>query len=970
MDDLLRQLRRWRKSGDRIILCIDANEHVLRGPLAKQLREQDIELSEITHGFWPTGVEPNTHIDGKQPIDGIYATPDIDVTNFLSLSFHESVGDHRTMIVEITTSSAIGRHQGKIVRPSTRRLTLRQYGAAASYNKSLHTQLKCHDIQKRISSLRSQIQISPRPLPGNLATACECLHKQIGQMRIHAERTCRKIARPALEFSPPVQYWYDRAHAYKALIRLKTNQGKYTDASRVVRMAHRKGILNPRTITVEQCRDGLAACKLRQNGLRKIAGGLRQQFTEQQLFAAKNRGDSAREKAIKERMMLERNKKLWRQINKATKPIRGRACLEVQVNENNVITTHRTKEEVEQAIQRECESRFWLGHSAPVAATLLGDELNYLHNEDLAYAILNGEYSPPLFLDNATKMILLEIGKLGVSVLKGHNKTITITGDDYQRYWNRMHEKTSSSPSGLHIAHYKASAKDPDLAQIFADQMNLIIESGIHPKRWGNALQVMLEKVAGICLVDKLRSIQLYEADLNWYMKFIFNDIALEKLTSLGLLPEEHYSRKGSTAEDACLEKTLTLDISRQSWAPMALISVDAAQCYDRVHPVLMLLVWLALVENFHVVVLLLTVLQQMRVYTRTGFGDSESFFGGPESSRPLCGLGQGSKAAPASWLQLSSMIVNAFKSSGLSSSIIDPITGKITRSVGCLFVDDTDLYGMHHEMKRVAEILFLAQLCVDLWSALLRATGGDIKDAKSFMYLISYLCENGTWRYETKEEQPAVIYLSTESGPQPLHRKEIDEAERTLGVYHCPSGGHRQHLTTLRDRGTLWVNNMKNASLPSGSIMKSYQFQLWAGLRYGLGTLTNTIEAAEGCLSNIDTQLLPLLGVNRNITKEWRTIPTAFGGVGLLSLPVEQLISRINIFSLHYGEQTIIGQKLLCSLHLLQLQIGTNTNPLTLPYEKWGHLTPISWITRLWESLSLQPFISLTIEFDDILYP
>ena len=567
-------------------------------------------------------------------------------------------------------------------------------------------------------------------------------------------------------------------------------------------------------------------------------------------------------------------------------------------------------------------------------------------------------------------MILLEIGKLGVSVLKGHNKTITITGDDYQRYWNRMHEKTSSSPSGLHIAHYKASAKDPDLAPIFADQMNLIIESGIHPKRWGNALQVMLEKVAGICLVDKLRSIQLYEADLNWYMKFIFNDIALEKLTSLGLLPEEHYSRKGSMAEDACLEKTLTLDISRQSRAPMALISVDAAQCYDRVHPVLMSLVWLALVENFHVVVLLLTVLQQMRVYTRTGFGDSESFFGGPESSRPLCGLGQGSKAAPASWLQLSSMIINAFKSSGLSSLIIDPITGKITRLVGCLFVDDTDLYGMHHEMKRVAEILFLAQLCVDLWSALLRATGGDIKDAKSFMYLISYLCENGIWRYETKEERPAVIYLSTESGPQPLHRKEIDEAEQTLGVYHCPSGGHRQHLTTLGDRGTLWVNNMKNASLPSGSIMKSYQFQLWAGLRYGLGTLTNTIEAAEGCLSNIDTQLLPLLGVNRNITKDWRTIPTAFGGVGLLSLPVEQLISRINIFSLHYGEQTIIGQKLLCSLHLLQLQIGTNTNPLTLPYEKWGHLTPISWITRLWESLSLQPFISLTIEFDDILYP
>jgi hypothetical protein len=190
--------------------------------------------------------------------------------------------------------------------------------------------------------------------------------------------------------------------------------------------------------------------------------------------------------------------------------------------------------------------------------------------------------------------------------------------------------------------------------------MNLIIESGTQPHRWGNALQVMLEKVAGVCLVDKLRSIQLYEADLNWYMKFIFNDITLAKLTELGLLPKEHYSRKGSTAEDACLEKTLTLDISRQSCLLMALISVDAAQCYDRVHPILMSLVWLALVENFHIVVLLLTVLQQMRIYTRTGFGDLETFFGGCNSELPLCGLGQGSKAAPASWLQLSSMIVNA----------------------------------------------------------------------------------------------------------------------------------------------------------------------------------------------------------------------------------------------------------------------------------------------------------------------
>jgi hypothetical protein len=135
-----------------------------------------------------------------------------------------------------------------------------------------------------------------------------------------------------------------------------------------------------------------------------------------------------------------------------------RVCLEVQVNNNNSISTYCTKDEVKRAIQNKCESRFWLGRDAPIASLLLGDDLHNLHNDEIAYAILNGTYSPPLHLDQAMKMILVEIGKLGRDVVRGKNRTILITGADYQKYWNRMNERTSSSPSGIHIAHYKASA--------------------------------------------------------------------------------------------------------------------------------------------------------------------------------------------------------------------------------------------------------------------------------------------------------------------------------------------------------------------------------------------------------------------------------------------------------------------------------------------------------------------------------
>lgn len=181
--------------------------------------------------------------------------------------------------------------------------------------------------------------------------------------------------------------------------------------------------------------------------------------------------------------------------------------------------------------------------------------------------------------------------------------------EEYQHYFRSMNENTSSLPSGLHLGHDKAAAQSGALSDIFALQMYTIVLTGIHPSRWGVDLQVMLEKIAGICLVNKLRSIQLYEGNYNWFNKFIFNDGALHALELTDSLPEEHFSHQGNTAEDACFDKTLTVNISRQSRIPMALISVDAAQCYDRVNHNMMGLVWLALKVPIQAVTIIITCL-------------------------------------------------------------------------------------------------------------------------------------------------------------------------------------------------------------------------------------------------------------------------------------------------------------------------------------------------------------------------
>ncbi len=115
----------------------------------------------------------------------------------------------------------------------------------------------------------------------------------------------------------------------------------------------------------------------------------------------------------------------------------------------------------------------------------------------------------------------------------------------------------------------------------------------------------------------------------------------MQTLTESGQIPEELFSQKGSTAEDAKFDKTLMTALSRQARHPMIVTSADAANCYDWVNHVIMSLVWLVLTNgNIPAVVAALLCLQTMKFFQRTGFGESKTFFGGPSQFRYMMGLG------------------------------------------------------------------------------------------------------------------------------------------------------------------------------------------------------------------------------------------------------------------------------------------------------------------------------------------
>ena len=164
--------------------------------------------------------------------------------------------------------------------------------------------------------------------------------------------------------------------------------------------------------------------------------------------------------------------------------------------------------------------------------------------------------------------------------------------------YTRVKEGTASSYSGIHYGHYKAAAHSEQLLHLLSQKITLIARTGCPPDRWMYGLIIIIEKIAGLALLNKLRAILLMESDFNFHKKLILVKRMVDTARSKGLIPAEQYAIKEITANDGTFEKLLESDISRQSRLPMCIISADAANCYDRVHHGIMDLVFAALGVN------------------------------------------------------------------------------------------------------------------------------------------------------------------------------------------------------------------------------------------------------------------------------------------------------------------------------------------------------------------------------------
>jgi len=132
--------------------------------------------------------------------------------------------------------------------------------------------------------------------------------------------------------------------------------------------------------------------------------------------------------------------------------------------------------------------------------------------------------------------------------------------------------------------------------------------------------------------------------------------------------------------------------------------------CYDRMAHAIISLCTQQLGMPQQVINFLLQTIQQMCFYLRTGFGDSDHFYGGP-SEMPLQGCCQENGGSPAMWVSVTIPLVEDLHRQGHTAQLRHAYLGRSVNTAGNVYVDDVDLVSFGFDSEEpFANVLSRAQ--------------------------------------------------------------------------------------------------------------------------------------------------------------------------------------------------------------------------------------------------------------------
>ena len=369
-EDLIAQLKKWRAEGDRIILAMDANEHIYDKSLGKELTDAaGLDMSEVVGEF--TGEKIGaTFFRGTKPIDAVWATKDITVAGACVMPVGYGIGDHRLFVVDFLVSTLIGTAPIRAKRPKARRLNTKMPAGVDKYNARLRSNIIQHKIIERVGAAHDNVRgLSKARVDEEL----DKIDQERKDYMLNAEKKCRRIKSGRIPYSPESSIWIRRSQVYRSLLRY--HAGKIRNRGNLKRAARRCKIVNLFGLSLQEIRLRLRVCKEKCKYFRRHGKKYRSKHLHERLKKAQDRADDEAEKRILAIIQREKDRSFWRRLNYA---------LGKHKRSRGVRVVHSEAEfgadpiDVEEAIWKEIhKKRFFLAEEAPICQGNLRGDFGY-----------------------------------------------------------------------------------------------------------------------------------------------------------------------------------------------------------------------------------------------------------------------------------------------------------------------------------------------------------------------------------------------------------------------------------------------------------------------------------------------------------------------------------------------------------------------------------------------------------------
>ena len=256
----------------------------------------------------------------------------------------------------------------------------------------------------------------------------------------------------------------------------------------------------------------------------------------------------------------------------------------------------------------------------------------------------------------------------------------------------------------------------------------------------------MLPKDPGMPKVERLRVIQLLQADYNFVLRIIWGRRLVWNAQKYGIYMPAQRAQPGNLCIAAALNKVLSYDLMRQTKKLAASFDNDAKGCYDNIVPPQAMVNCRRLGLPKPAAKILTTILNNTVYRIRTGHGISARTYQ-TNALRRILGTGQGSCASPSIWVSVLDPILWSIAVKYSCFQLDTPAGSKISR-IGDAYVDDTSLMktATTEEYNNRASVLQLTTEMEEIaqnFERKLFSTGGSL-NLKKMLLVFNLLAVGG----------------------------------------------------------------------------------------------------------------------------------------------------------------------------------------------------------------------------------